>query len=264
MTWLDWLIAPVCPLCDRPTASGIGCFCRDCAAQLQPIRSGEWIRDVIVSDPNESGSKMPNSQPFRPLQIYSWGPYDGILNRTLRSLKYDGHPEIADTVGRWMGERWRLAIAEARSRASQSPATVSSRSAKTVASPKKDRPKVYTVVPIPLHRDRRQERGFNQAEILARAFCEETGDRLASTILGRVRATVPQFGLSAAERADNVGQAFAAPPASQYRFGDRPIVLFDDIFTTGSTLVAARSVLERQGWHVVAAVVVARAGIDSA
>ena len=110
------------------------------------------------------------------------------------------------------------------------------------------------VVPIPLHAERRQERGFNQAEILARAFCEVTGDRLRQRLLRRLKATAPQFGLSARERASNVKRAFTAPPCDLQRW---PILLVDDIYTTGATIAAARRILERQGWQVEAAIAAA-------
>ena len=218
MSWLDWLFTPVCPLCQRPTASGDGCFCRDCALQMQSVRQANWLSTQLGNSP--------------PLPVFGWGSYSGLLRRCLRSLKYDRHPEIGDTLGRWMGERW-----------------AKERSGRTR----------NLVVPIPLHADRRQERGFNQAETIARAFCEVTGDRLCQALLRRPRATVPQFGLSAKERTGNVERAFSAQRCERQRW---PILLVDDIYTTGSTIAAARRSLEQQGWQVEAAISAAFATLE--
>ena len=161
--------------------------------------------------------------------------------------------KLVTTLGEWMGQKWQGAIAAARkgSQPGKGSAQVQRYNARVQR---------YTVMPIPLHRDRRRERGFNQAEVVARRFCELTGDRLEAGVLGRVQVTVPQFGLSADERLENVKRAFGAAAAADYRFGGKPVLLFDDILTTGSTLLAARAALEQTGWRVVAAVVAARAG----
>ena len=93
---------------------------------------------------------------------------------------------------------------------------------------------VDAVVPVPLHRGRQRRRGFNQAELLARAVAVRLGLPLRTDPLRRSRATPAQARLGAEERARNVAGAFAAS-------GDSPpaLLLVDDVTTTGATLAAA-------------------------
>ncbi len=114
------------------------------------------------------------------------------------------------------------------------------------------------LVPMPLHRDRRRERGFNQAELLARLLGAGCGRTIRADVARRRRATGQQARLPAAgpERAGNVLGAFAAAPAG----ADAPgAILVDDLATTGHTLAAAAAALQGAGWRVRAAVVVAAA-----
>jgi len=100
------------------------------------------------------------------------------------------------------------------------------------------------VVPVPLHTDRRRQRGFNQAELLARRCADQLGVLYLPKALVRSRPTRPQVGLSAEERRANVAQAFVpGRQATVSRLAGKRIVLIDDVTTTGSTLSAAAVVL---------------------
>lgn len=108
------------------------------------------------------------------------------------------------------------------------------------------------VVPVPLHRARRRERGFDQAALLAQAVAGEMGAKAAPRALKRCRDTPHQIGLSRRERRRNVRGAFAARqpvPAC--------IWLVDDVATTGATLAEAARALRRVGARRVVAVCVA-------
>lgn len=104
------------------------------------------------------------------------------------------------------------------------------------------------IIPVPLHASRRRERGYNQAELLARAFAERQGLSMRTDILARTRATTAQTRLPREERRRNVAGAFAlvAPEASRVIVG-RHILLVDDVTTTGSTLDASAEPLRAAG-----------------
>lgn len=112
------------------------------------------------------------------------------------------------------------------------------------------------VVPVPLHRSRERERGFNQAAVLARAALGQDRSRLRERALWRVRPTRRQVGLSAADRAGNVTGAFHADAGV---IQARPIILVDDVYTTGSTVGACVAVLIGAGAPAVAVLTVSRA-----
>jgi ComF family protein len=100
------------------------------------------------------------------------------------------------------------------------------------------------LVPVPLHPRRQRERGFNQSELLAREIARRTVP-VAPGALVRRQDTRPQTGLSAAARRANVKGAFAV--RQRARVAGRPVVLVDDVFTTGATAQACARALREAG-----------------
>jgi ComF family protein len=150
------------------------------------------------------------------------GAYDGVLREIIHALKYDGRRSVAAPLGRLMASQASDLLAGA-----------------------------DLAVPVPLHRARQRQRGFNQADDLARGLGLPV--RLA---LERRRATRPQVELPAARRHGNVREAFA--PARRAALAGRVVVLVDDVATTGATLDACARVLKQVGAREVRAVTAAR------
>ncbi len=109
------------------------------------------------------------------------------------------------------------------------------------------------LVPVPLHWTRRWERGFNQAEILARAVGRRHGLPVLARLLRRVRATPRQSGDLAARRR-NVEGAFAV----RGRVAGRRLLVVDDVFTTGATVDACAAALLDAGAAAVGVLTLAR------
>jgi ComF family protein len=101
------------------------------------------------------------------------------------------------------------------------------------------------IVPVPLHPVKRAERGFNQAERLARHLARATGLPLRTGELRRVLPTRSQTTLSRAERAENMRRAFSFKDKASLA-GQR-VVLIDDVFTTGATTDACARILRKGG-----------------
>jgi ComF family protein len=114
------------------------------------------------------------------------------------------------------------------------------------------------VVAVPLHEQRRRQRGFNQAELLAGELRRRLALREPPGRLVRIRPTAPQVGNDRLHRWRNVQDAFAwrGPPLDR-----RPLMLVDDVATTGATLEACASALKAAGSGPVVGVTVARVRI---
>jgi ComF family protein len=168
------------------------------------------------------------------------GVYEGALMQVLHLLKYGGKIQLARPLGRLLydtlGRCQALADAD-------------------------------LVVPVPLHRHRFRERGFNQAYLLVREWprlnrSPAAGGRpvtIARKALVRRRATAPQTGLGRRERRANLKNAFApGPDAALGRVRGRHVLLVDDVFTTGATAEACTRVLLAEGAGAVSVLTVAR------
>jgi len=121
-------------------------------------------------------------------------------------------------------------------------------------------PGAGVVVPVPLHKKRLKERGFNQALFLAEAVAGRAGMRLSLDALVRTRYTRPQVDLDHSERKKNVRGAFAVARPSE--FSGLRVLLVDDVYTTGATVNECAKVLKSAGAREVLVLTVARAVMD--
>ncbi|MFN3361617.1 MAG: ComF family protein [Pseudanabaenaceae cyanobacterium] len=168
-----------------------------------------------------------------PLPLFRWGVYDDALKRAIATCKYNHQPRIATFLGQQMGIRWQK---------------------------EKDTQKLpkMAVVPIPLHPDKLKQRGFNQAELLARGFCDITSMPCRPDLLQRVKNTKPQMETKSVQaRKDNLDGAFITVKNKT----KQPILLVDDIYTSGATMTAAVTTLTQAGYKIGAMLVLARTGL---
>lgn len=164
--------------------------------------------------------------------MFIWGFYGGILKRAIAALKYENHPQLAQPLGHWLGKAW-------------------------LDSPLSAQAKKMTVIPIPIHAQKLQQRGFNQAELLGNSFCQFTGLSLQPLGLERVRETQSQFGLGSLGREENLADAFRLGKSLSRRPPASPVLLLDDIYTTGATARSAAKTLQQQGIRVFGVVAIA-------
>jgi ComF family protein len=159
----------------------------------------------------------------------SFAIYDRALSETVLLLKYERVISLADWFGARLAEMALSAGAEWRA---------------------------DVVVPVPLHRDRRRERGYNQAELIARAVAKQLRLPLASNLLVRIKPRPPQLVLSRTEHWKSVRGAYATP--SGKKIDNLRVLLVDDVLTTGATLDACSRVLKQAGAAAVLGVTVGR------
>ncbi|NUS99560.1 MAG: ComF family protein [Sphingomonas sp.] len=101
------------------------------------------------------------------------------------------------------------------------------------------------LVPVPLHRGRLWQRGFNQSVLVARELSRATGCRADPNLLRRVKRTPALKGMSLSQRRRTVAGAFGVDPSADLE--GRTVVLIDDVLTTGSTANACAKALQRAG-----------------
>jgi competence protein ComFC len=116
--------------------------------------------------------------------------------------------------------------------------------------------KADVVVPVPLHAERRRERGYNQAELIARPLAKRLGLKMESHLLVRTRPRPPRLLLSRSERWKSVRGAYAT--REDLRVDKLRILLVDDVLTTGATLDSCARALKKAGASEVLGLTVAR------
>lgn len=168
--------------------------------------------------------------PPNPLLQLEWcAPFSGTVRRALHQLKYAGEQRLAEPLGEAMARRWRAAGVGGE-----------------------------LLVHVPVHEARRRERGFDQAELLARAAGRHLGLPVTGA-LERSRATAAQYRLDRSHRAANLaGAVRVVDRRARAVVQGRWVVLVDDVLTTGATLAACAGALLAAGAAAVSAVTVAR------
>ena len=179
---------------------------------------------------------LDNWQPA--LYAYQYEPADGYLSKLLVAspatfkeplnaliykLKYDDDPLLAKDLACLICSAWPLLKDKIESENTASP----------------------LLVPVPLHKKRQKQRGYNQAYLLAKQVSYLLNIKLANRSLIRIRNTASQQELGKSQRAKNVAGAFHA--VSKTAFVNQQVILIDDVCTSGSTLIACSKAVMAAG-----------------
>jgi predicted amidophosphoribosyltransferase len=171
---------------------------------------------------------LPGDLPAPLLQLDWCAPFSGTVRSALHAIKYGGEQRLAAPLGAAVARRWaRIGVG------------------------------VDVATHVPVHAGRARTRGYDQAELIARAAARNLGLPYA-TLLSRERATTAQFDLDRGDRAANVAGAFLADPGRAPGLIGGWVLLVDDVVTTGATLAACAEALERAGALGTSAITVAR------
>ena len=218
-----------CVAGDSPISLALPAACPGCGAEGPPLCDRCVPRiNTRLDLPPGTPLGLADGPPDPLLQLEWCAPFAGTARRAIHVLKYDGERRLAEPLGEAVAARWRRAGAGG-----------------------------DLVVAVPVHDTRRRERGFDQAELIARVAARRLGLPMQPALV-RHRVTAPQFRLDRRHRAANMADAFVPATGPPGRVAGRWVVLVDDIFTTGSTLCSAARTLLDAGAAAVSAVTVAR------
>lgn len=213
--FLNLLLPPICPACAEHTENRG--FCRKCHDGIRFIASPLCACCGVPFVSQQSSGHfcarcIKEKMPF--LKARSIGAYEGVLLEAIHMFKYSGKTSLAKPLGKLMADGFSNKGCD-------------------------------LVVPVPLHKTRLKERGFNQSLFLARELAAIHNLPVDYIHLKRIRATDPQINLKEKERVKNVRGAFAA--ANGKVFIDKHILLIDDVYTTGATIRECGRILKRAG-----------------
>ncbi|MGX2039081.1 ComF family protein [Methylocaldum sp. MU1018] len=209
----DWLYPPTCLLCGDPGRAGID-LCPDCLRSL-PYNAVACPRCALPLEspaPQTCGSCQKKPPVFD--AAFALFRYEEPVRHLIQSLKFGARYPCARLLGTLMAER--LAALE-------------------------EKPSV--IVPVPLHRSRYRQRGFNQAIEIARTVSRRLHVPLDLNSCRRIRPTAAQTGLPAKQRRNNLRHAFAVEMPVEHRHA----VILDDVMTTGATANELAGALRRAG-----------------
>jgi ComF family protein len=224
---------PVCEDCldaMRPIAGGL---CSICGERLMSPLAFAAAPGSAETGEARCGLCRRLEPPY--VKATAYGSYESGLRELIHLLKYDQVRPAANVLGRMLAE----AIEDLQ------PLLAG---------------KEVLVVPVPLHRRKLRQRGFNQSELIAKAALKiGTGAvrfQLSAGLLERRRETKSQIGLSRHQRRENIRGAFAV--AKPHEVAGRDILIVDDVFTTGTTVSECARILRRAGAPKVYVATVAR------
>lgn len=218
------IIYPVrCPVCGEiviPKGERICACCKDKLPYIHEPRCMKCSKPIEYDEKEYCGDCERKQYHFD--RGYAVWIYNDDLRRSIADYKYHGRKEYArfyiDEIVRLYGDHIRNLAPD-------------------------------VVVPVPIHKSKYLERGYNQADILAKGIGKELGLPVLSRLLLRNKKTLPQKKLSDKERLRNLKEAFGFDDMQLNRCSRKvdSVLLIDDIYTTGSTMEACTNVLLSNG-----------------
>lgn len=216
---LDFLYPPRCPVCDRILDWGEKQIHPDCTRRLRPV--GETVclhcGRPVSSERQEYCYDCERKERDSFIQGKALYVYTGEITKSMYRFKYANRREYASFYGQKAVEQYGGWIREN---------------------------KIDAIVPVPMYRGKQRKRGYNQAEVFAKAIAKEMGIPMVADALVRVKNTRPMKELNDIERKKNLKNAFQF---TKFIVQYKCILLVDDIYTTGMTADTAAYILQKAG-----------------
>jgi ComF family protein len=208
----DFVYPPLCVTCDGELRKGEKYICSNCWNNFERVVKTEIIIQSIEA-------KFIIDDTLDKIESVFLFERDARIRKAIHLLKYAHAVSIAENLGMFIAE---AVIGDKRFS------------------------NVDYIVPVPLHRARLRERGYNQSELISRAVGREIGVPVANSLV-RIRYTETQTKLDSARRALNVRGAFSVNKNYKNSINGKSYLLIDDVITTGATIRECANVLKNYG-----------------
>jgi ComF family protein len=205
---LDFVYPPLCVCCKTLLERGRDHVCPNCWSSILRVHCG---LPLFV----ETQRKLISSGSVDELVALFVFEKEGAFQSIAHSLKYSGVQALGLELGLRLGE----VVKERKIHAD-------------------------ALVPIPLHKRKLRERGYNQAELIARGLSESTGIPVRADLVRRKRFTQTQTALSLEDRRENMEDAFECESTE---VEGMTFIVVDDVITTGATLLSCSEALNKAG-----------------
>ncbi len=220
--FLDFFFPPLCLGCGT-FYEGEDSICETCFQKIEEFAHPFCLNcDSIVPSHSQCPICLKDSA-----LLYVFADYRPPLKEIIINFKFRGITSPARTFARLISEKFEKQLAGLNAQA---------------------------IAPIPLHAARKNHRGYNQAELLARDLASVTNLQLADNILYRYKRSRPQSRLELKKRQANVAGVFTAVKCEN---DIKRVLLVDDVVTTGATVLEAKKCLEKNGYTVVGIMAIA-------
>lgn len=210
---IDFIYPPVCFVCNQSIMRNELPVCRSCWEKFTAVNSSHptWI---------EIKSKFLNRGNVKDIISCYLFESEGKLQEVIHLLKYKEIKSVGIRFGRELG--------------------------KVILSSAQFASADY-LIPVPLHRLKKRERGYNQSELLCKGITQILPINFIPDFLERIRYTQSQTNLNMAERIANVEDAFDINKSYKTFVHGKSFIIVDDVITTGSTIDACAARLIEYG-----------------
>ena len=215
---LHFLYPPACPVCGEIILPRGRDVCAGCEEKLHTVHEPMCMKcGVTLHYWEEEYCPECRKHTHQFERCFAMWEYDKYMKASISRFKFQGRTEYTAFYVRHMTARYGMALQALC---------------------------IDVIIPVPIHKYRRRERGFNQAELLAKELGRQLGVPVCTDYLLRVKKTKPQKELNAQERKKNLQQAFSCNRRREREAKKwKRILLVDDIYTTGSTFDACAATL---------------------
>jgi ComF family protein len=204
----DFIYPPVCFVCHGTLGPEDDRICQACWSKC-PVIDGEHPAYRSLQTKFDEEGRISG---FTSCFLFE---KEGILQEIIHLLKYRGMKTTGIRLGMEIGKKMESEMF----------------------------PHADYLIPVPLHRRKKRERGYNQSEFICQGISNVTGIPVQASLIRRIKDTPSQTQLNLEQRKENVSEAFQVDPKFLPVIQDKIFILVDDVMTTGATIQACAGVL---------------------